>query len=218
MIDNKSAKFSESRQCGHCGNYSTMKIVAEFRDVTHPHPDDEYPFSEGKVYRLLQCPAHGCKNVELESYSYSDAVDFGERPDFDYETLFPVAPQIPPGLPRKVQDEYEAALKEKRRSPNAYGVLLGRVLERVCDDKGATGKMLGQKLDSLSEVKDFPLHLAFPLNEFRVIAAHAALGKLTAKEVPIIENLIRAILESLYSAPYLVRQAQKAIKKIKKDK
>jgi hypothetical protein len=213
MIQSKQPKFSESRQCGHCGNHSTMKVVAEFRDLSRPDPE-HYPFSEGECYELLKCPA--CTKIELQSYSYSDAVDYGERPEFDYKTLYPLSPQIPPGLPKKVQEEYEAALKEKRRSPNAYGVLMGRVLERVCDDKKAKGRMLGEKLKSLSNIKDFPSTLAFPLNEFRVIGAHAAVGDLTVKEVPIIENLTRVILESIYTAPYLVHQAQKSLKKWKR--
>jgi len=87
MSQNKPPQFSEPRQCGHCGSYATMKVVAEFKNLSDGSED--YPFREGQCYRLLQCAAQGCKKVELETYDYSDAVDYGERPDFNCKTLYP---------------------------------------------------------------------------------------------------------------------------------
>jgi hypothetical protein len=215
MSQSKEPKFSESKQCGHCGNHSTMKVVAEFNNVL-TQDYDNIPIDEGECYEVFQCPK--CKGIELRSFSYCDACD---PPFFDYKTLYPLSPEIPQGLPKKIQKEYEAALKEKRSSPNAYGVLMGRVLELVCEDKKATGRMLGNKLNNLADRNEFPSALAavaFRLNDLRVLGAHASVGKLTIREVPIVENLTRAVLEYVYSGPYFVRQAERSVQRLQKRK
>jgi hypothetical protein len=186
-----------------------MMIVATYFDTCI-----ENEVVSGECYELLKCPK--CDEVELQSYSYCDAYD--DAPYFDYKTLYPSPPQIPMGLPKKIQAEYESALIQKRGSPNAYGVLMGRVLELVCDDKNAKGKTLGNKLSNLASRKEFPPDMqtaAWHLNSLRIFGAHATVGNLTAKEVPIVENLTRAILEYLYSAPHLVKEAEKALNKLK---
>jgi hypothetical protein len=45
------------------------------------------------------------------------------------------------------------------------------------------------------------------LRQFRNVGAHAELGELTKEEAPILENLTRAILEYVSSAPLLIAQA-----------
>jgi hypothetical protein len=164
----------------------------------------------------LKCPA--CGKIELRTYYYHEAFD-EQAPD--YKTLYPVSSKLPLGLPATIQQEYEAALKVRSISANAYSVLMGRVLELVCEDRTAKGKDLFQKLTDLAAKGEIPNKLvavADKLRTFRNVGAHAVLGELTEKEVPILESLSRAILEYVYSAPFLVAQAKEALEKLKRRK
>ena len=59
-------------------------------------------------------------------------------------------------MPAGIQTEYEAALKVQGISPNAYGVLMGRVLELVCEDRKAKGKDLYERLTDLAGKNEIP--------------------------------------------------------------
>ena len=112
-------------------------------------------------------------------------------------------------LPATLQQEFEAALRVRSASPNAYGVLLGRLLELVCDDRGAEKGKLSARLKDLSEQGEIPNKLVemAALQELRNVGAHASVGELTTTEVPILDSLCRALLEYVYSAPHLLKQA-----------
>lgn len=56
------------------------------------------------------------------------------------------------------------------------------------------------------------------LRILRNIGAHATLGELTTDEIPILDNLCRAILEYVYSAPFLVEEAEKRVLKLKRSR
>ncbi len=211
----KKPTFSETKHCGHCGNQAPMRKVAEFNDTSTRYQED-FSWDEGDCYELLRCPA--CGKLELRSYYYHEAFD-DHNPT--YKTLYPVFTKGPLGLPEEIQKEYEAALRIRNMSANSYGVLMGRVLEIVCEDRGAQGKDLYEKLTDLAKRNEIPdklVAVAHKLRTFRNVGAHAVLGELTDKEVPIVESLSRAILEYVYSAPFLAGQAEKALQKLKQRK
>jgi len=212
---NKEIKLSSVRECRHCGNKSRMQILGKIEDFETNYHDD-YPIEEGKGYELFKCAS--CENVELQSFDYCDAV---EEMYFSYKTLYPMAQTMPAGLPEKVKSEYLASLKQKNISPNSYGVSMGRVLESACKDKRAKGRMLGQQIADLVKRGLIPPQLetvAFSVNKFRIVGAHAGMGDLTAAQVPIVENLTRAVLEYLYSAPYFLAEAKKSLRGLRKRK
>jgi hypothetical protein len=123
-------------QCEYCGNTTSFTVVAEdFSGVVtyefeHPTPwgvmDDSV--SRGWVHRMLICPV--CKKASFDRVFTHDG-----EPE-EVELLYPQPIVIPDGLPDKVAKEYGEALKERRRNPNGYAALLGRVLDAVCTDKG----------------------------------------------------------------------------------
>ena len=118
-------------------------------------------------------------------------------------------------------NDYEAAQRVKNISANAYGVLLGRVLELVCEDRQAKGDSLHKKLQDLSTRGEIPAKLvdvARSLKDLRNVGAHALLGNLTAGEVPMLEDLTRAILEYVYSAPALAEAAVERFNALRRRK
>jgi hypothetical protein len=118
----------------------------------------------------------------------------------------------PEGLPDRIAKEYSDALKERRRNPNGYAALLGRVLDAVCTDQripshAADGKplFLGKRLATLVARKG--LAKVQGATGLRNVAAHADLGGLLPEDIPYLETLIRYILDHLYVIAAINRKA-----------
>jgi hypothetical protein len=210
-------------ECRNCGNETRMKIVGEFSQVEtrtfyfgddkNTYWGDELDVESGPFWELVLCPA--CHNISLRRTYFQDGETLEE------EIVYPTNNKPIEGLPSKVNIEYKKALKVQNIDSNAFAVLLGRVLDKVCLDKGATGKSLADRLKSLASKNIIPKQLAdmaLQLKDLRNVGAHADLGNLTPAEVPILHELCRAILEYVYTAPELMRKVQVRIDKLKKKK
>lgn len=112
-------------------------------------------FESGDVYELLKCPK--CDKVSLWVGFWNDAMDPDE---FDSSLLYPPEKTKLRGLPVEIQREYDAAQAVKSVSANAFGVLLGRVLDLVCADRGAQGDTLAKRLRDLATKQEIPSKLA----------------------------------------------------------
>ena len=75
-----------------------------------------------------------------------------------------------------------------------------------------------QDLANKNEIPNKLVDVAKGLKDFGNIGAHAGIGELTKKEIPIVEMLTRAILEYIYTAPYLATLAENKLKSIKGKK
>jgi len=109
-------------------------------------------------------------------------------------------------------------MKVKAVDSNAFGVLIGRTIEMVCVDRDASGRFLSDKLTSLAkkgEIPDKLVRVASVLNKLRNVGAHAELGELTTDEVPILDDLCRALLDYVYTAPFLAQKAEDALNALK---
>ena len=205
------SRFSNEMKCGHCQNLVRMPIKADF-SKTHSQEDGPISWDYTKYYEILECPA--CFGVSFQTYWWADHM---EPSDVRTELLYPRAIKSLSGLPDAVERAYEAARKVRAIDANAYGVLLGRVLELVCEDRGAQGGTLDEKLKSLADIKEIPeklVKVAAGLRRLRNIGAHAGLGELTEREVPVLDDLTRAILDYVYSAPYLANLASERLAKL----
>ncbi|MEP0956469.1 DUF4145 domain-containing protein [Leptolyngbya sp. FACHB-1515] len=196
-----------------------MDIVADYSMLTPP--DDEcYSFpEEGYCYQLLLCLA--CSEVTLRRYFYREYYEFQEYDEFEdvtFETLYPSSNFRLSGLPDRIQHSYEVSLKVRPIDPNAYAVLLGRILEMVCEDRKASGNSLQKKLEDLAVKREIPDRLvavAHNLRQLRNVGAHASLVELTRDEVPILDDLCKAILEYVYTIPHLIDKAEQRLKRLK---
>lgn len=196
-----------------------MEIVAEYyrslKPSTYSSPEEEYNYyhqpDEGYKYELLLCLA--CKEVTLRKYFDADY----DPEDITVETLYPFASSNLPGLPPRIQNAYRISLKVRSIDANAYAVLLGRILEMVCENRKATGRNLFNKLKDLAkkgEIPDKLVGVADNLRLLRNIGAHASSGELTKNEIPILDDLCRATLEYVYSAPHLAERAQQQLNQL----
>ena len=207
-------RFSGDQECGHCGNTAPMEIVREYSQVSsHEDPRSGYQWESGEVFELLLCPA--CRKVSLRAYFWHDAMDPSE---VEFRILYPSESRGILGLPKALESAYEEALRVRAIAPNAYGVLLGRVLELVCEDREAQGKTLHLRLQYLAangEIPDKLVRVANGLKNLRNVGAHAGYAELTPAEIPILDDLCRAILGYIYEAPTLAETAEKHLKELK---
>jgi hypothetical protein len=209
-------RLSSPVSCNHCGNVAPMKIVACYSDV-NMHEDGPHSWESGDIYELLLCPA--CNSVNLRAYFWHEGMDSEE--DVTFRTLFPTPSRLPLGLPEEIKKAYEAALKVRTIDPNAFGVLIGRTIEMVCVDREASGRFLSDKLKSLADKGEIPeklARIASALTKLRNVGAHAELGELTAEEVPILDDLCRAVLNYVYNAPFLAQKAEDALNALKEKR
>ena len=187
-MGNGEKKFSVALLCGHCGNTAPMEYVAEYSQTKeYSHEESHLSWEAGAVYELLLCPA--CSGVILRRSYYHELRDPEEWVPI---VLYPPPDRIPPSLPEKIKVAYQGAVKVKSIDTNAYAVLLGRILELVCEDRRAAGNSLFQKLENLGAKGEIPrplVEMAHSLRSLRNIGAHASLGELGTEEVPVLDDL-----------------------------
>ena len=196
-----------------------MEIVANYSQseshVEQIDEDDADTWEEGCVYRLLAC--QGCEGVVLQRDFFDSRYDDYEVPSA-FTTLYPQPDTMPKVLPAPVRAEYDAAVKVKPINANAYAVLLGRVFDKVCEDRKAQGKTLSERLADLAARGEIPkvlADMAQGLRQLRNVGAHADLGDLTAEEIRLLDAILRAILEYLYRAPKLINEVNTILAKRK---
>lgn len=190
-----------------------MRFIGRVADTMVTDPGNSTPVEHGTLYEVLACPK--CKEITIRSGWWHDMM---ESEDWHGEIIYPRERQGIDGLPPAVEQEYQAAEQVSHISANAYAVLLGRVLDVVCDDRKANGKTLHERLSDLANRHEIPkilADIAHQLRQLRNVGAHADLGTLTEDEVPVLAALCRAVLEYVYLAPRLVDQVEKLVQKIK---
>jgi hypothetical protein len=111
-----------------------------------------------------------------------------------------------------VGKEYAGALKERLRNPNGYASLLGRTLDAICSDRGISTKYENGKPKFLTArlaelIQKEGLKPVGGIVNLRNVAAHADLGNLLADDIPLMEALVRYILDHLYIVPAINQKA-----------
>jgi uncharacterized protein DUF4145 len=200
-------------RCGFCNNVARMIILARHSTVKTYDVRVGGSFDAGDIWDMLFCEA--CKNVSLRTGRYDDRFE----DHVEWKPLYPSAPAVPSGLPDAVRTAYEEAQAVRNVNSNAYAVLLGRVLDNVCNDKEAVGGTLAERLRDLAHRRIIPdtlAGIAHALRSFRNVGAHAELGALSGAETPVLESLCDAVLEHVYVAPLLLRSARERLSALRR--
>jgi hypothetical protein len=198
-------QFSAPLDCPHCGNTAPMEMITS-HSQTKEYSHANLSWAAGPIYELLVCSA--CGGVILRRYFYHELKD---AEDWPVNILYPEPFRTPSGLPEKIEAAYRHALNLKRAQPNDYAVALGRVLELVCHDRSAKGNRLVDQLKDLAHKEKLPptiIEMTQHLRLLRNIGAHSESDKLTATDIPLLDDLCRVILEYFYTAPQLSKAAK----------
>ncbi|MCF8032869.1 MAG: DUF4145 domain-containing protein [Desulfarculaceae bacterium] len=170
---------------------------------------DLYATGSGVVFGFRICPTPACQQI----IAYADrehVINFwpAERLDFD-----------PNGVPDTVVDTFEEALTCYAEGCFRTAAMAVRLtLETICDEQGAEGEKLFQRIDALVEKVVLPKQLLEVMHDIRWLgndAAHIELKKFKGvgpEEVGAAIELTKEIMKGLYQLDSLV-QRLRALKK-----
>ncbi len=209
-----STTYTGARRCAHCQNMAPHKVVSRYANLRSDFHEAVGDYSVGFAFVMIECPA--CSNVTLLREHWHTGIDDALPQEVD--VVYPTQPRLTSGLPAAVHTAIEAAERVKAVDANAYGVLVRRGLEVVCHDRGAQGRNLHERLKDLGDKNEIPARLvdiALGLKNLGNIGAHAGLGDLSPREVPLMSSLFEAVLEHVYGAPHLIAIVEKRLAELK---
>ena len=183
----------------HCGNTAPQRIV-----FTHSYHtawydtrgrNDDYP---GPECEAIVCICETCDEMLL--YDGIARSEVGEWPLLAY----PRNPELDSSVPEPVRDVYTEAARVKNQAPNAFGVMIRRALEAICDDRQVESGPLARRLQNLASRGDIPPTLAELTDVLRVlgnVGAHATESSVTVPMTWAMDEFFRVIVEYVYVAP-----------------
>lgn len=201
--------------CYHCGNTGLLTFVAQFNVDDIFIDKNEY----GQVvcedylgtlkWYFYKCPI--CEKPVL-----ANQYDYNCGPPNSIDLIYPTLGITPEGIPPKIFQAYEAAVRT-RGIDNAICLLsLRRALEMVCKDKNAEGKNLESKIDDLIEKKVLPEMMrdaCWIVRQCGNEAAHADDVEFSKREADEAIEYVGSIITYLYSTPVKVADLRRRIEK-----
>lgn len=207
-------EYTGERVCAHCHNTAPHKVVSRYANLRSNFHEAVGDYTVGFAFIMIECPA--CNNITLLREAWHTGMDDALPQEVD--VVYPPQRRLTNGLPTQIQAAVDAAERVKSVDPNAYGVLVRRGLEVVCQDRGAKGRNLHDRLKDLGDKHEIPARLvdiALGLKNLGNIGAHAGLGDLSPREVPLMTSLFEAVLEHVYGAPYLITIVERRLAELK---
>jgi hypothetical protein len=202
--------------CLHCGNETILEIATKYSDSITETEWDEYYREEIPIvtfysdYILYKCPV--CSKVTLKSTEVCDQdTDHTGRPHEYEHILYPVQTGELHFVPERIKNAYESAQKTKNVDRVICAMGLRRTLEMLCNDQGAQGRTLYNKLVDLSEKAIIPKVLDDASHLIRGLGNSAAHEEDANFDIHTINALIRftrIILDYVYVIPKELRRIQ----------
>ncbi|MDP2858556.1 MAG: DUF4145 domain-containing protein [Bacillota bacterium] len=186
--------------CAHCDEKAVAARVSLTEDIVFgDYPDQG---CDTFTWSLHVCPV--CRRPTLvQRARYEVEVDIDRWP-IHQDVLYPTEAISVDGLPSKVAGEYLEALRVAKVSANAFSAMVGRVLESICRDKGATGTSLSKRLRRLGDSGILPgsvAEIADTLREVRNAGVHDESG-LRESDVSVLKDLTEAVVDYVYRIPF----------------
>ncbi len=201
--------------CGHCGNRGRMDIkgehkVTEGEECETGDGGTQFNYMGDSLYQMVACQA--CNGAMLiRAYGYDDTVG-------KFTITYPAVVQYPSTVPATIVEALNDAQNVRHVSANAYGAMAGRAIERICLENGCSKGTMNESIDALATANIIPKQLASLAHKLRIIrnfGAHGGITNLTANEVPVVEAILKAIVEYIYFAPELLAKAAELVKRLK---
>lgn len=193
--------------CYHCGNKTQMKRLSNYSSKGI----DNFWSSGYQVsidfyidWDLYLCPV--CNNATLvKTVRNSENIDPVEMKMIPEETIiFPSVSIEGEGIPHKVRQSFDAALRIKNVEGTLCAIGIRRTLEMMCKDKQASGKDLFHKLKNLADKGILPPIINDMATLLRELGNEAAHGDEREFSHEIIDSMIKfthVILDYVYNLP-----------------
>ena len=197
-----------NQDCGHCGNRGSVVKVEDIEVKRWSLQVDTYgEISFVRYTRVSKCAA--CEEVTIWGFTQpSDQVE-----SIHVQRLYPWQ-RDHTALPSKVRQRLEVADRVRKLDPGLYAVAIRRMLETVFNERGAEGRDLWAKARDLASKDQLPGTIADAVSRLRDLGkygAHDEEIEVSAKDVPMIEDLANAVLEFLYRAPAAIAALEASV-------
>ena len=218
--------FRIKKFCPHCEHESLQNYV------THHAYDEKQGGLWDRDPDTAKEPAayfvFACETCDEVLIYHLQAID-----EFEFETLFPhtrngiecmtwneneierrlrlMWPQlwedIHQYIPKTVRRVYLKALKQMK-SPEGFAREIGKALEAICEERRVTGPNLKMKIDRLCDEALIPemKGIAHRIRETRNDAVHENENKVTLKDVTLVQNFFRVLINHIYVLPMQVEE------------
>lgn len=188
-------------RCPHCRRESALQALSANRDIVASTAQTRYRVG------MRRCTAGDCNGVVFF------VADWAKTP-LQVRAVYP--PEVldwdASDLPPRVLAAYEEAIKcHAAACYTACALMVRKTLEVVCDDQGAKGKNLEDRIDALRERVILPPPLFEALHDLRYLgndAAHVAANafdEVGKAEVELALGLAKELLRSLYQLQSLTK-------------
>lgn len=183
-----------------------LHVQKEVFSGTYMRDDGEIEsdIEEHFTWTLFKCPV--CRKLSLIQ-RYSDETMYDSYNDIEYydiSNLYPLNNYKMDNVPIDISSSFEAALKVKDINIDLCLVGLRKVLELICKDNNATGRILEKKIDDMIQKNIFPKEMEVAYWVIRQAgnkAVHEKKSKLTKYDIDEIANLLYSIINYLYIIP-----------------
>ncbi|MGO4543091.1 DUF4145 domain-containing protein [Paenibacillus sp. 2TAB19] len=204
--------------CLHCGNKTSMKVVASYDTVEHEEIwgnsdnlyNPAYVTTYYKRWEMYLCPV--CTEITIQrSTSFSEETEPNGKPITYTDIIFPSGSSENKHLPQSVLNAFDAALKVRNLDGAVCIMALRRTLEMMCKHKNAKGKDLFAKLKDLQSENILPPIMegvSYILRKEGNSAAHADDKEFSSETVEMMIEFTEVILDYVYSLPAKIEQAQ----------
>lgn len=184
--------------CRHAGTFYGFPAIADLHWYETTGPNRARPIAAG----VRLCPNPECRGVVFVVQSGGRLIESfpPERIDFD-----------PSNLPAKILSSLEEAITcHAAGAHRASALMVRRVLEELCADRGAEGRDLKQRIHALSQSVIVPPDLFQAMDELRILgndAAHIeakAYDNIGKTESDLAIELAKELLKAVYQYASLV--------------
>ena len=205
--------------CPHCGNRTILRL-----EHTYRFSADKLAADNGRgdhnscpsVYYLAVCET--CKEILL----YFDEFDDIGNKNFDKASLiWPDPRELHYSVPEQVRVCYAEANRIRLFAPNAFAGQIRRALEAVCDDTGAQGGNLHDKLERLADMRKIPpsmVEMAGILREQGNEGVHTYSTGVNPGNVQTIDDFFRVVVEYVYVNPHKLQKFKDQLDTLPKEK
>ncbi len=207
----------QSEVCFHCGNRVPLSRLAVHRGQELFEHIDGQRFSEDFDYHIYQCPT--CNGITI----FGDFTQYPGARDAAYKRIYPQGSRLLPEshkialrdcVPDRVVKLYELSWPLRHIAPSAFAVQVRRALEFICNEQGATGGTLFQKLKVLVANKTFPGHFEEMTDLMRKVGnlgAHAGDDDVDFWDAELLDEFFRAVVEYVYIWPSRIERLKQRL-------
>lgn len=185
--------------CPHCQRFGTFPTLSQGIRVTDKNAQGNTTYRDTFI---RSCPNTSCKGLIFTVSENKHVLICMPAEEIDFET-----DAIPPSL---VQTMAEAIKCHSVGAHRASALMVRRMLEELCEDSGATGKNLFERLKSLKSKVTLPEDLFDAMDALKALgndAAHVeskAYANIGAEEAELSIELGKEILKSRYQLKNIV--------------